>query len=316
MLTIYKTASDRLQMLTLATMEKGSWFNLINPTADELYDVMAATGAPMDFLKAALDEEERSRTEIEENAVLIITNIPIMRATDTYDTLPLGIIITPDHFVTVCLEPNEVLSDFRNETSKAFSTVKKTRFLFQLLYKSATLYLRYLRQITRRSDEIELLLRKSTKNQEIFQLMELQKGLTFFMAALRSNGIVMEKLLRMRTNSHLQHLISVYEEDEDLLEDVIIENQQAIQMVEMYSNILNSMMDTFSSTINNNLNRVMKFLASMTILLSIPTMLSSFMGMNVDVPWRDGEGGFIYVALIAIVSTCITAFALWKKDFF
>ncbi|MCX7782006.1 MAG: magnesium transporter CorA family protein, partial [Negativicutes bacterium] len=171
----------------------------------------------------------------------------IMRGRDRYDTLPLGIIITEDHFITVCLEKNEVLADFLKACDKSFSTFKRTRFLFQILYKSATLYLRYLKQINRRTDEIEHHLRKSMKNEEIFELLELQKGLTYFSASLKSNGIVMEKLLRLRSNNTVQNFIKMYEEDEDLLEDVIIENKQAIEMVEMYSHILNGMMDTFAS---------------------------------------------------------------------
>jgi magnesium transporter len=205
-----------------------------------------------------------------------------------------------------------VLSEFIHEGPRSFSTYKKTRFLFQVLHKSATLFLKYLKQINRRTDEIEHDLRQSMKNREMFQLLELQKGLTYFTASLRSNGIVLEKLLRLRSNVQLQHLITMYEEDEDLLEDVIIENKQAIEMVEMYSNILSSMMDAFASIISNNLNIVMKFLASVTIILAIPTMISSFFGMNVDVPFGE-NGGFLYVSLLAAAATGLSAFGLWRK---
>jgi magnesium transporter len=126
----------------------------------------------------------------------------------------------------------------------------------------------------------------------------------------------MEKMLRLRTNSQLQHLIKMYEEDEDLLEDVIIENKQAIEMVEMYSHILSSMMDAFASIISNNLNIVMKFLASMTILLAIPTMLSSFWGMNVGVPFMGSEFGFWFVITVSVIFTSIAAYGLWKKQLF
>lgn len=316
MLKVYKSNCETLCELTLETSEKGSWLNLINPTPEELSAVAAIANLPMDVLKAALDEEERSHVEIDEHYIFVVTNIPMMRGKDSYDTLPLGMVITPDYFVTICLEQNDVLGAFSRENAKAYSTFKKTRFLFQILYKSATLYLKYLQQINRRTDEIEKHLRKSLKNQEFFQLLELQKGLTFFSASLRSNGIVMEKLLRLRTNSQLQHLIKMYEEDEDLLEDVIIENKQAIEMVEMYSNILSSMMDAFASIVSNNLNIVMKFLASVTIVLAIPTMFSSFWGMNVGVPFRDTEYGFWFVVILSAVTTSFSAFALWKKDMF
>lgn len=312
MLNIYKSNCESLLELTPTTLEKGSWINLINPTPEELTSVAEWTGVPLDQLKAALDEEERSHVEIEENSLLVITNTPIMRAKDSYDTLPLGIVLTRDHIVTVCLEKHQVLSEFIHEGPRSFSTYKKTRFLFQVLHKSATLFLKYLKQINRRTDEIEHDLRQSMKNREMFQLLELQKGLTYFTASLRSNGIVLEKLLRLRSNVQLQHLITMYEEDEDLLEDVIIENKQAIEMVEMYSNILSSMMDAFASIISNNLNIVMKFLASVTIILAIPTMISSFFGMNVDVPFGE-NGGFLYVSLLAAAATGLSAFGLWRK---
>ncbi|MBP2654143.1 MAG: CorA-like Mg2+ transporter protein [Firmicutes bacterium] len=312
MLNIYKSNCDQIIELTSSNIEKGAWINLINPTQDELNNVALITGAPMDHLKSALDEEERSHTEIETNSMLIITNIPILRGTDSYDTLPLGIIMMKDYIITVCLEKHQVLSEFTLESHRPVSTFKKTRFLFQILNKSATLYLKYLKQINRRTDEIEHDLRQSMKNEEMFQLLELQKGLTYFTASLRSNGIVLEKLLRLRSNIQLQHLITMYEEDEDLLEDVIIENKQAIEMVEMYSNILSSMMDAFASIISNNLNIVMKFLASITIILAIPTMIASFWGMNVDVPLGN-SGGFLSVFLIAAAATGLSAFGLWRK---
>lgn len=314
MLCMYKNNGEILLELSSASAEKGIWFNLVNPTIEELNEVASATNAPMDFLRSALDEEERSRTEIEDDCLLVITNIPVMRGIDTYDTLPLAIILTPDHIITVCLENNRVLADFSPATAKTFNTVKKTRFLFQILYKSATYYLMYVKQINRRIDEIERQLRRSMKNRELFQLLELQKGFTFFSAALRANGIVLERLLRIRMNTQLQHIIKVYEEDEDLLEDVIIENKQAIEMVEMYSHVLSGMMDTFASVISNNLNMVMKFLASMTILLAIPTMISSFFGMNLSIPFgQENPLGFWYVVFFSFALAIIGAYGLWKK---
>ena len=320
MLKVYKSVCEacaQLQELTVDTAEKGTWFNLINPTPSELEIVAEATHVSMDFLKAALDEEERSRTEIEDNCILVITNIPVVRGKDMYDTLPLGMIVTKDYVITVCLENNDVLSEFNPHNARLFSTFKKTRFIFQLLYRSATLYLRYLQHISRRTNDIEKQLRKAMKNKELFQLLELQKGLTYFAASLKSNGVVLEKLLRLRSSTHLQTFIKLYEEDEDLLEDVIIENKQAIEMVEMYSNILNGMMDTFASIISNNLNIVMKFLASMTIILAIPTMISSFFGMNVaGLPLAEHEQGFLIISGIAGVMTVLAAALLWRRGMF
>ncbi|AGA69846.1 Mg2+/Co2+ transporter [Desulfitobacterium dichloroeliminans LMG P-21439] len=316
MLKICKNDAGNYQELTLDALVKGSWIQMVNPTPGELNAVAEATEVPLDFLKAALDEEERSRIELEDHCILIITNIPLMINETNYDTLPLGMIITEDHIITVSLEDNPVFNEFNADSYRSFNTGKRTRFLFQILYKSASYYLKYLRQINKRTDQIELDLRTSMKNQEIFQLMDLQKGLTFFTVSLRSNGVVMDRLLRLRSNSQCQHLIKMYEEDEDLLEDVIIENNQAIQMVEMYTNILGSLTDAFASIISNNLNMVMKFLASMTIILAVPTMLASFWGMNVVVPFRDNPFGFSFVLGIAFAIAGVSAFILWKKKMF
>jgi magnesium transporter len=313
MLRIFKTNCETLRELTLASLEKGAWLNLTAPDAEEVAAVADLTGVPLDALKAALDEEERSRVEIEDNYILVITNVPTHRESYIYDTLPLGIVLTRDYFITVCLDSHQVLEEFAAEGPRTFSTYKKTRFLFQLLYKSAILYLKYLKQINRSTDEIERDLRRSVKNEEIFELLELQKGLTFFTASLRSNGIVLERLLRLRSNRELQHLIAVYEEDEDLLEDVIIENKQAIEMVEMYSNVLSGMMGAFTSIISNNLNLVLKFLASVTILLAIPTMVASFWGMNVEGLPFSGENGFLVVILIALATAGVSAYGLWRR---
>ena len=314
MLTVYKCDGDNFHELSLSSLLKNCWINLTNPTGADLQAVHKSTDIPLDVLKAALDEEETSRIELEDKHLLVLTNIPINRGETIYETLPLGIILTCDELITVCLEDNPVLADFNQETKRTFNTAKRTRFMFQILFRVATLFLKHLRHINRQTDQIEVDLRKTMKNKDIFQLMDLQKALTYFSASLRTNGIAMDKLLRLRSNNQAQDLIRMYEEDEDLLEDVIIENNQAIQMVEMYTNILSSMTDTFASIISNNLNIVMKFLASMTIILAIPTMLASFWGMNVQVPFgAENPHGFFLVLLMATAVTGIIAFVLWKK---
>ncbi len=316
MLHIYKSMPESMVELSLATLEKGSWIELVNPSMAELQKISEITQAPLDFLSAALDDEERSRIEIETDHILILIDIPILRSKNNYDTLPLGIIITTDYVITVCLEVNPILAEFYTGNSRLFCTFKKTRFLFQILYRSAVFFLKYIKNINRQTDEIERYLRKSMENRELFQLLELEKGLTYFSASLRSNYIVTEKLLRLRSNSQLQHLITMYEEDEDLLEDVLIEYKQAIDMVQMYSHILNGMMDVFASIISNNLNRVMKFLASMTIILAVPTMISSFWGMNVAVPFSHNPFGFVYVFIISVFITVASTLILWKRKMF
>ena len=317
MIQVYKHSNGHLEdNISLASAEKGSWIHVVNPDSEDLQLVSMVTEIPTDVLKTALDTEERSHVEIEDNYIFVVINIPIILETDSYDTLPLGIFITPDFIITLCIQETEVMRAFTENKYPLFYTFKKTRFLFQILYRSATLFLRYLMQINRRTDDIEEILRHSLRNKEFFLLLELQKSLTYFTSALRSNGIVMERLMRLRRNTSLHHLIKMYEEDEDLLEDVIIENKQAIEMVEMYSNILMNMSDTFASIISNNLNLVMKFLASITIMLAVPTIIFSLWGTNVPVPFQDTTAGFYYVVGIAMFCTVVAVIMLWRKDLF
>lgn len=317
MLKIYKSLeSGPLEELNLKTLERGAWINIVAPTPYELKVVSNLTEVEPDFLRSALDNEERSHIDVEDNSIMVLTNLPVMHGPEMYDTLPLAIILTGEYIITVCLADTPVLSDFNQQTCNTFRTYKKTRFLLQLLYKSATYYLRYLRQIDKLSDEIELKLRDSLQNREILRLLELQKALTYFNASLRSNAAVLDKLMRIRSNHNVQNIIKVYEEDEDLLEDVIIENKQAREMGDMYSTILSRMADTFSSIMSNNLNLVMRFLTAVTIILAIPTAISGFFGMNVAIPFADSPLGFFYVSIIAIIMAVGCAILLWRKNMF
>ena len=316
MYKILKSTDYGLDEIEIDRLEKGCWIDVVAPSEEELQEIAAATKIQMDFLTAPLDEEEKSRIEIEDDQILVLVDIPFLRSNKDYDTLPLGIIITENCITTVCLEPNAVTAEFGSHNTKLFSTFKKTRFLFQILFKSATLYLKYIRIIIRRTDELEKHLRQSMQNSELFNLLDLQKSLTYFSTSLRSNYIVMEKLLRLRSATQSRHLIKLYEEDEDLLEDVIIEYKQAVEMVEMYSHILNSMMEVFASIISNNLNLVMKFLATMTIVLAIPTLVSSMWGMNVPVPFANNPWGFAIVLTVALGVSGAAAYLLWKRRMF
>ena len=170
--------------------------------------------------------------------------------------------------------------------------------------------MRYIDDLT---DNLEESLRETLKNQTLFQLFELERSMVYFITALRDNLIVIQKVMRLRLNYNYNKFIQVNETDEELFEDAVIETKQAIEMVEMHSNILSSMMDAFASIISNNLNFVMKFLASITILLAIPTMIASFWGMNVDVPWKDHAGGFIHISTFSAVLTALALFWLWRK---
>lgn len=308
--------------------EKVSWIHMVAPTAREIKQVSSATGINTDFLSAALDEEERSRIEAEDDQVLVIVNVPVAQLQDEslpFDTLPLGIVLTRSVIVTVCLRGDTLVEDFFQNRVKGTNANKRTRFLLQILFRIASTYLRHLRQIDKLSNQIERRLHSSMRNEELIKLLNLEKSLVYFNTSLRSNEIVLEKLLRSRfvkldpgdpESLDTSRVLVMYPEDEDLLDDVITENKQAMEMGEIYSNILSGMMDAFASIISNNLNMVMKFLASITIILSVPTIITSFFGMNVGLPWQrlPYPWGFLAVIGICIVATYFGYRMLAKRD--
>lgn len=320
MMKITKTCAEGLLELTEDSIESGSWISLMKPTSEELLAVEKITQAPQDFIRAALDPEESSRVEVEDDHILVVLNVPkshaLSAAFSEYDTIPVGIIVTPDYFVTICQDDTELFRNFDGARWRSFSTYKRTRLLFQLLYTSAILFLRDLRHMTRKSDVIEQDLRASMKNKELFQLLDLQKSLTYYSMSLRSNRVVVERLLRLTSNRQVNHIIKFRDEDEDLLDDVRVEYDQSIEMAQIQTVVLAGMMDAFASVISNNLNIVMKFLASVTIVMAIPTMIASFFGMNVAIPWANQPLGFWIVIGMTFVLSAISTIILWKKQLF
>ena len=313
MIRIFKTEDGAMH--EKEEMQPGCWIALTNPTASEIIDIADTYQIDPDHLRAPLDEEERSRIEVEDEYTLILVDIPSIEernGKDWFVTIPLAIITTKDVLITVCLEETPVLTSFMDGRVRDFHTFMKTRFILQILYKNATQFLQYLRIIDKKSEVIERKLHQSQKNEELIELLELEKSLVYFTTSLRSNEVVLEKLLRIEK-------IKKYPEDTDLLEDVIVENKQAIEMANIYSGILSGTMDAFASVISNNLNIVMKFLATVTIVLSIPTMIASFYGMNVDshgMPFADSPYGFAIVLGLTLLLSLFVAYIFNKKDLF
>lgn len=311
MIEIFKTMDGSL--LKPEEITEGCWVAMTNPSATELLEISSKTGIDINHLRAPLDEEERARIEVEDTYTLILVDIPTLEKRndkDRYVTIPLGIIVTKENLITVCLEETPILKSFIDGRVRDFYTNKKTRFILQILYKNASTFLQHLRTIDRKSEEIERKLHISTQNRELIELLELEKSLVYFTTSLRSNEVVFEKMLRLDTIKH-------YPEDEDLLEDLIIENKQAIEMANIYSGILSGTMDAFASIISNNQNIAMKFLAAITIVLSIPTMIASFYGMNFDeIPGRHNPLGFFIVTAAALVITLMIVIIFRKKKLF
>ncbi len=312
MVRIYKTVDASLKVIDAP--EKDCWIMMTRPTEAELRDVAQRYEIDLNDLRAALDEEERSRIEVEDNYTLLLVDIPIIEKSDRdrYVTQPLSILIARDAIITVCLEETPVLSTIEGKKTREFQTHMKTRFLLQILYRNASLYLQYLRVINRQSETVEKQLHDSTRNRELIELLELEKSLVYFTTSLRSNEVVLEKMLKTES-------IKKYPEDTDLLEDVIVENRQAIEMANIYSGILSGMMDAFASVISNNLNIVMKFLAVVTIVLSIPTMIFSAYGMNVNtamMPFANASFGFpLIIGFSVLISVGVAIYFAKKKMF-
>lgn len=311
MLNYYKSENGILK--EIENLEKDCWVNLVAPTPDEIEKIITDTGIEPDFIKSALDEEETSHIDQEDGATLITVDIPYATNSDgaiIYSTMPIGIIVTADNIITVCLRENSIIRELSSTKQKGISTGFKTRFVLQLLYKVSVRYLQYLRQIDKISKDVENQLRKSMKNQELIQLLDLEKSLVYFSTSLKGNEATIMRLSRGK-------FIRMYEEDEDILDDVLLELKQAIEMSNIYSNILSGTMDAFASIISNNLNIVMKVLAEITIILAIPTIITSFYGMNVvGLPFADSPLGIPFVILLTIIIALITTLVIVKGKFF
>ena len=307
---IYLTVDDHLTECT--TLEKGCWVHLQSPSAEEISGLTTRFALDPTFLPAALDEEESARIERDGDQVLIIVDIPYIDNEETgvaYTTIPLGIIMVDDVIITVSTRESTVITDFTEERIRGFWTFKRTRFLLQILQRTASRYLNYLKQIDKASLFVQKHLEKDMRNQELLQMMKLEKSLVFFSTSLKGNEMVMERMLRME-------MLRKYPDDSELLEDVIIENKQAMEMCSIYRNIISSTMDAFASIISNNLNIVMKILTSLTVVLSIPTLFASLWGMNVPMPFQQNPYGFWIVIAITVVASLAAFLVLWRKKMF
>ena len=305
------TVTENDTLTEISGMQKGCWVSLIAPNGAEIEEISQASGIDPDTLRAALDPEERSRIDIDEGYTMILVNIPTIlneSNRELYDTIPLAIFLTKDSIITVCSQQSPILAQFAEGKVRDFSTAMKSRFVLQLLYRTDSLYLQYLRSIDKRSEKVENKLHRSTQNRELIELLKLEKSLVYFTTSLRSNEMVLEKLLRVDA-------IKKYPEDAELLEDVIVENKQAIEMANIYSGILSGTMDAFASVISNNLNIFMKVLSIITIVMAIPTIIFSAYGMNVNeagMPFASSPWGFLIILGIAAAASAIVGFIIAK----
>lgn len=315
MLKIYNTDIQTGVTSEINEFKKGSWINLVNPSNDEILKVCSSINIQEDFIRYSLDLEEKARIDQEDddNTVLFVIDVPIIEKVDDsiiYTTLPVGmIVVRDDFFITVSLRENRVIKDFETKRPRYFATYKKSRFLLQILFSNSSLFLTYLKQISKETEVTEATLKDSMKNKELLKMLNLEKSLVYFTTSLKSNEVVMEKTMKGK-------IIKLYEEDEDLLEDAIIENKQAMEMGKIYSDILSGTMDAYASLISNNLNVVMKFLTSITLVIAVPTMISSFFGMNLSLPFQNSNMGFGIILALSVVLSLFVAWWLKRRDMF
>ena len=314
MIKVFKTTDGKfIEKEQYDLLEENIWVYLVSPTQEEIELITTTFDIPKDFIEDPLDENESPRMELEDGKRLIITQTPYFQddeeAAIQFITLPLGIILTEKCIITVSSKDDDVLQNFIKGRVKNFSTAKRNRLILQILSRTATVYLNYLKRINRISNAIETQLEDSMNNERLMDLLDLQKSLVYFATSLRSNEAVMEKLTRVG-------MFTKFEEDEDLLEDMIIDNKQAIEMTLIHTNILRSTMEAFSSMISNNLNKVMKFLTSVTIILMLPTLVSSIYGMNVALPLARSPHAFAILMVASVLLALVGVIIFIKRKWF
>ena len=312
MVKMYNTDMNTNVTSETKIFQKGNWINMINPTKDEIDLICEAVNIESDFITYSLDAEEKARIDIEDDeTILFIIDVPVSEEENgnvVYSTMPVGLIFVRDEYlITVSLKETSLITKMEKLTQKSLATYKKSQFLFQVFYENASMYLSMLKIINKKTELLEKTLKKSLKNEDLMKMLNIEKSLVYFTTSLKSNELVMEKTLRGK-------IIKLYEEDEDLLEDAIIENKQAMEVAKTYSDILNETMDVYASVISNNINDVMKILTSITIILAVPTLIASIWGMNVPVPFQYNPNGFVLLIAISIIITLLTMIWFKKKD--
>ena len=289
----------------------GGWIDMVNPTVAEGELIAKRLLIDIQDLLAALDEEESSRVELEDGYTLILVDIPtieIRHDKEAYTTIPLGIILTQDIIITIGTEETPVLQAFVNGRVKEFSTKKKMRFVYQILFRVAALYQNDLRVIDKKRTEIEERIDDDTEDVDLIDLHALESTLVYFATSLRANAVVLDRLTRYKR-------LEQYPDDKDLLGDVIVENQQAIEMTSIYRDVINGTRELMSSVLDNRLNNVMKSLTSITLVMGIPTLVSGLYGMNVSAKWvplANTPYGFGIIC-IATLAVCLALLLVLKR---
>ncbi len=310
MITVWKKASSETDMTEINSPVSGCWVDVVNPSTEEITFIEENLYVPRDFVTGCLDQDEVSRVEKEDEMSLFIFRVPSAKSDNhSAEVMPLGVVVSKGMVVTVCTKETEVLDDFRDGKIKSFNTVDGVNFLLQVLKRSSHHYIRYLEKIEKEIDVLEESLLKSSRNEEIVKLLRIQKQLIYFDTGMASNSTVLEELLD-------GDVIDLPKADAALLNHVITENKQAIEMGNIFSNILSNTLDAYASIVSNNLSMVMKFLASFTIILSLPVIIASFYGMNVPLPFQNDQSMFVILVLASVALSLIAIHLFVRKKWF
>lgn len=300
--------SDEGTIIKSEKYQLNNWVNLVMPSREEMEEVAEAFDFPIEFLEDSLDPEEGARIEYDEdsNSTLVITNFPVVdkniRQTESYITIPIGIILSKGYIITICSREHDLFNKIINLT---FDLRMKSRFLLEVMLTVATKYNNTLKKLNRERIKIEGNLRHSLTNKQLYELMEIEKSLVYFLTSLTANGDTIKKIFRSRS-------LKLYEEDKELLEDLMIENTQALNTTELYTRILESITGSYSSLIGNEMNNIMRILTLFTVFLTIPTLVFSFFGMNVDLPKLTWYG----TVSVALILMFVTFVILYKRKMF
>jgi magnesium transporter len=293
-------------------LNEAFWIHMDNPGTEEIKQLIERFNLEEDYITDLQDADENSRMEYDEGAVLIILRVPLYyrhkSSTIPFATAPLGIIAVQDKLITVSFFKTEVLTQYLEGKHKPFNITQQS-FLLQIAFRTSTYYLKFLKEIIRRSNNIETELYQSMRNKEIIRLLRLEKSLVYFSTSLQSNEIILERMQRSRW-------LNQDPDAEDMVEDVIIENRQAIEMTNVHSSILSNIMDAFASIISNNLNMRMKFLTSVSIILMLPTLVASIWGMNVALPLQHNKYAFLILMGISAVAAILVVLYFIHKNLF
>jgi magnesium transporter len=310
MFTTYQWVDGALK--EVSTPSGACWINLADPSTEEITTVQELTHIPREFLTDPLDKDERPRLEIEDEFTLLVVHVPFHEPHENlipFQTIPLGIVLTKNSVVTICNRQTPVTSTYLDQIRRVCPPEDLFRFAFQVLWHSAILYLRYLRDIRQRADMVEQNLHESISNEALMGLLNIQKSLVYFTTSLKANDILIGRLEHTRQ-------LDIPDKDLDVLEDVAIEYRQALEMATIHSNILTGTLDTFASIISNNLNNVMKYLTSITVVLMLPTLVASIYGMNVELPMQHNLHAFPILMGLSLLLAIVVVIVLARRRFF